>query len=35
VDNSPGYLIHDCVTLSQEIRPESCPTKPLSEAASE
>ena len=35
VDNSPGYLINDCVTLSQEITPESCPTKPLSEAASE
>ncbi|MBA2618639.1 MAG: cytochrome ubiquinol oxidase subunit I [Rubrobacter sp.] len=35
VDNNPGYLINDCVTLSQEITPESCPTKPLSEAASE
>src|ERR671912_2859105 len=35
VDNDPGYLINDCVTLSQEITPESCPTKPLSEAASE
>src|SRR5918998_1414331 len=35
VDNQPGYLINDCVTLSQEITPETCPTKPLSERASE
>jgi cytochrome d ubiquinol oxidase subunit I len=35
VDNNPGYLINDCVTLSQEITPDSCPTKPLGEAASE
>jgi cytochrome bd ubiquinol oxidase subunit I len=35
VDNNPGYLINDCVTLSQEITPESCPTKPLGERASE
>ena len=33
VDNNPGYLINDCVTLNQEITPESCPTRPLSEAA--
>jgi cytochrome d ubiquinol oxidase subunit I len=35
VDNDPGYLINDCVTLSQEITPEGCPTKPLSERGSE
>jgi cytochrome d ubiquinol oxidase subunit I len=35
VDNSPAYLINDCVTLSQEITPDSCPTKPLGERASE
>src|SRR5918998_1806572 len=35
VDNNPGYLINDCVTLSQEITPESCPTHPLGEVAGE
>ena len=35
VDNNPGYLINDCVTLNQEITPKTCPTKPLGEAASE
>jgi cytochrome bd ubiquinol oxidase subunit I len=25
VDNNPGYLIYNCVTLEQEITPETCP----------
>ena len=33
VDNDPGYLIHDCVTLDQQIV-SSCPTKPLIEGES-
>ncbi len=32
VDNNPGYLINDCVTLNQEIV-QGCPTEPISEAA--
>ncbi|HEX2740601.1 MAG TPA: cytochrome BD quinol oxidase subunit I, partial [Rubrobacter sp.] len=35
VDNDPGYLINECVTLQQEIVGEHCPTKPLSEGGSE
>ena len=31
VDNDPGYLINECVTLDQKIVGEHCPTKPLSE----
>ena len=33
VDNNPGYLINDCVTLSQKVVSEGCPTEPLMEAA--
>ncbi len=25
VDNEPGYLIYNCITLEQEVTPESCP----------
>ncbi len=25
VDNDPRYLIYNCVTLEQEITPETCP----------
>ena len=32
VDNNPGYLINDCVTLDQKVV-KGCPTEPLSEAA--
>jgi cytochrome bd ubiquinol oxidase subunit I len=35
VDNDPGYLIHWCVTLDQQIVSAKCPTKPLSERAGE
>ena len=33
VDNNPGYLINDCVTLDQKVVSEGCPTEPLMEAA--
>jgi cytochrome bd ubiquinol oxidase subunit I len=35
VDNNPGYLIHGCVKLDQQIVSEECPTKPLTEGVSE
>jgi cytochrome bd ubiquinol oxidase subunit I len=25
VDNQPGYLIYNCITLDQEFTPETCP----------
>jgi cytochrome bd ubiquinol oxidase subunit I len=25
VDNNPGYLIYNCITLEQEFTPETCP----------
>jgi cytochrome d ubiquinol oxidase subunit I len=25
VDNDPGYLIYNCITLDQELTPETCP----------
>lgn len=33
VDNNPGYLINDCVTLDQRVVSEGCPTEPIMEAA--
>ena len=30
VDNDPGFLIYECVTLDQKIVGENCHTKPLS-----
>ena len=33
VDNNPGYLINDCVTLDQKVVSEGCPTEPLMKAA--
>jgi cytochrome d ubiquinol oxidase subunit I len=33
VDNNPGYLINDCVTLDQKVVSKGCPTEPLMEAA--
>ena len=27
VDNDPGYLIYKCITLEQELTPETCPTQ--------
>src|SRR5215217_4022608 len=31
VDNNPGYLIHWCVKLDQQVVSEKCPTKPITE----
>jgi cytochrome d ubiquinol oxidase subunit I len=25
VDNQPGYLIYNCITVDQEFTPETCP----------
>ncbi len=33
VDNDPGFLIYECVTLQQEVVGENCHTKPLAEEA--
>jgi len=33
VDNNPGYLIHWCVTLDQQVVGEKCPTEPLANEA--
>src|SRR4028119_1712150 len=33
VDNDPGFLIYECVTLDQKIVGENCHTKPLAEEA--
>ncbi|HZY57912.1 MAG TPA: cytochrome BD quinol oxidase subunit I, partial [Rubrobacteraceae bacterium] len=27
VDDDPGYLIYNCITLEQELTPESCPAE--------
>src|ERR671912_2467643 len=27
VDNNPGYLIYNCITLEQELTPETCPAE--------
>jgi cytochrome bd ubiquinol oxidase subunit I len=35
VDNNPGYLIHGCVKLDQQIVSEKCPTKPITEGVGE
>jgi cytochrome d ubiquinol oxidase subunit I len=35
VDNNPGYLIHWCVKLDQQIVSEKCPTKPITEGVGE
>jgi cytochrome d ubiquinol oxidase subunit I len=29
VDNNPGYLIYNCITLEQELTPQTCPAKGL------
>jgi cytochrome d ubiquinol oxidase subunit I len=29
VDNNPGYLIYHCITLEQELTPETCPAEGL------
>jgi hypothetical protein len=29
VDNNPGYLIYNCITLEQELTPETCPASGL------
>src|ERR687894_274623 len=29
VDNDPGYLIYNCITLEQELTPQTCPTSGL------
>jgi cytochrome bd ubiquinol oxidase subunit I len=29
VDNDPGYLIYNCITLEQELTPQTCPAKGL------
>jgi cytochrome d ubiquinol oxidase subunit I len=29
VDNNPGYLIYNCITLEQELTPETCPAEGL------
>ena len=33
VDNNPGYLIHNCVTLDQTIVKEGCPATPITEGS--
>ncbi len=33
VDNNPGFLIYECVTLEQKIVAKDCPTHPLAEEA--
>ena len=33
VDNDPGFLIYECVTLDQKVVGENCHTKPLAEEA--
>src|ERR687894_525533 len=33
VDNDPGFLIYECVTLDQKVVGENCHTKPISEEA--
>jgi cytochrome bd ubiquinol oxidase subunit I len=33
VDNNPGYLIYNCITLEQEITPSTCPVEGLEGSA--
>jgi len=35
VDNNPGYLIYNCITLQQELTPQTCPAKGLESGGSE
>jgi cytochrome d ubiquinol oxidase subunit I len=35
VDNEPGFLIYECVTLDQKIVGKNCPVHPITEGASE
>jgi cytochrome bd ubiquinol oxidase subunit I len=35
VDNNPGYLIYNCITLQQEFTPQTCPAKGLGGGGSE
>jgi cytochrome d ubiquinol oxidase subunit I len=35
VDNEPGFLIYECVTLDQKIVGKNCPAHPITEGASE
>src|SRR5215212_660142 len=35
VDNNPGYLIYNCITLQQELTPQTCPAKGLGSGGSE
>ena len=35
VDNEPGFLIYECVTLDQKIVGKNCPAHPITERASE
>jgi len=35
VDNDPGFLIYECVTLDQKIVGKNCPAHPITEGASE
>jgi cytochrome d ubiquinol oxidase subunit I len=34
VDNNPGYLIYNCITLQQELTPQTCPAKGLGSGGS-
>jgi cytochrome bd ubiquinol oxidase subunit I len=35
VDNDPGFLIYECVTLDQKVVGKNCPAHPITERASE
>ena len=35
VDNDPGFLIYECVTLDQKVVGKNCPAHPITEGASE
>jgi cytochrome d ubiquinol oxidase subunit I len=35
VDNDPGYLIYNCITLEQELTPQTCPVEGLEGSGSE
>jgi cytochrome bd ubiquinol oxidase subunit I len=35
VDNNPGYLIYNCITLEQELTPQTCPAEGLEGSRSE
>jgi cytochrome bd ubiquinol oxidase subunit I len=34
VDNNPGYLIYNCITLEQKLTPQTCPASGLEEGGS-